>query len=370
MTGTLRHLALALVAAAGAAQAQAPAGDPAPTPSLPEWRSMSHAKVAVPLPVSGPMASDLAARATPPKWADVPLPPPPALTGAPAGPAKAPAAQELVAGPGGSAAGASLAGAAAVAGAPAAPESAASGEAGSSKEPKVKMAADQTGAMISVTQDLDSDKIRMNWAGAGGTLPAFEGNLGMILMYKDLSKDAGAGAYMNGVGLSAGLRVALLTLEPPVYASRDTSWTAWKLGVGADVGATNVTINLPTYRIAGKTYGGPQTASMSSTTLTMSFGFMKAFGSFDSPNEWSGFAVGAEWAPSSQKTVLTTQDGKSTTSSSFNARGFAVNFESGSLQSMASKMGKKAKIKMSIFFLPPTGDLPFLMNATLGAVWY
>ena len=369
MTGTLRLLALALVAAAGTAQAQAPAGEPAPTPSAPEWRSMSHAKVAVPLPVSGPMASDLAPRAAPPKWADVPLPPPPALTGAPGG-AKAPAAQELVAQPGGSAAGATLAGAAAVAGASATPGSSPSGEAAPSNEPKVKMAADQTGAMISVTQDLESDKIRMNWAAAGGTLPAFEGNLGMILMYKDLSKDAGAGAYMNGVGLSAGLRVALLTLEPPVYATRDTSWTAWKLGVGADVGATNVTINLPTYRIAGRTYGGPQTASMSSTTLTMAFGFMKAFGSFDSPSEWSGFAVGAEWAPSSQKTVLTTQDGTATTSSSFNARGFAVNFESGSLQSMASKMGKKAKLKMSVFFLPPTGDLPFLVNMTLGAVWY
>lgn len=232
------------------------------------------------------------------------------------------------------------------------------------------MAVDQTGAMMTMTQDLDSDQARLAWAQSGGVLPAFEGNLGMILMYKDLSKTAGAGAYMNGVGLSAGLRIALLTLEPPDYGRRDTSWTAWKLGVGGDVGATTVTMNLPTYRIGGVTYGGSQSATMSSTTLTMTLGFMKAFGSFDSPTEWSGFAVGAEWAPSQQKTVLTDQYGHSTTSSSFNPQGFALNFESGSLRSMASKMGKKAKLKLSIFFLPPVGELPFMMQTTFGAVWY
>lgn len=365
---------------------------------------MARAKVAVPLPATGPMASDLAPRPALPKWADVPLPPPPApkaagaagaapaaaslppppppLAGdelvagattagaatadaASAG-AKTTAAQEFVAAPPG---GGALAGAAAIAATPSAQEYSAPGGPGS-KEPKVTMAADQTGAMMTVTQDLDSDRLRMEWAKSGGTLPAFEGNLGMIFLYKDLSKDAGAGAYMNGVGISAGLRLALLTLDPPKYATRDTGWTAWKLGVGADVGQTNVTINLPTYRIAGRTYGGPQTATMASTTLIFNLGFMQGFGTFDSPTEWSGMAIGIDWAPSSQKTVMTDKAGNKTESSSFNAKGIALNFESGSLQSMASKMGKKAKIKLSIFLLPPVGDLPLMMSTTLGAVWY
>jgi hypothetical protein len=61
---------------------------------------------------------------------------------------------------------------------------------------------------------------------------------------------------------------------------------------------------------------------------------------------------------------------KTTTNSSFNATGFAINFESGSLKSIASKMGKKARIKASIFVLPPVGDIPFLLTGSVGAVWY
>lgn len=402
MIRTLRLLAAgALACAAVPSLAQTSA----PSRSAVEWPSMARAKVAVPLPPTGPMAADLASRPAPPKWADVPLPPPPAalkagataapassalpppppppsldgeLVASPAGsgaatagaaePAKTPAAQEFVAAPPGDGA---LAGAAALAATPAASEYSAPG---GPNEPKVKMAADQTGAMIQVTQDLDSDRIRMEWAKTGGTLPAFEGNLGMILLYKDLSKEAGEGAYMNGVGLSAGLKLAILNLDPPKYATRDTGFTAWRLGMGFEVGATNVTINIPQtcFTIAGRRTctGGPQTASMSSRTLSFNLGFMQGFGTFDSPSEWSGMAVGIDWAPSSQKTVMTDQNGNSTESSSFNPRGFALNFESGSLQSMASKMGKKAKIKLSIFFLPPAGDLPLLVTTSIGAVWY
>jgi hypothetical protein len=225
------------------------------------------------------------------------------------------------------------------------------------------------GGTITVTQDLESDRLRKAWAQTGGTLPAFEGNLGMLLMYKDMSKQAGAGAYMNGVGLSAGLKVAMLYLEAPDYEKRDTSWNAWKVGLGGDVGATSVTMTNPNAPAAYRTLR----ASMSSQTITFNLGFLHAFGAFNGPNDWSGFAVGFDWAPSSQRTTLTTTAAgftQTTSSSAFNARGFAVNFETGSLATMASSMGKKAKLKMSFFFLPPTGDVPFLMNMTVGAVWY
>jgi hypothetical protein len=183
-----------------------------------------------------------------------------------------------------------------------------------------------------------------------------------------MSKVAGAGAYMNGVGFSAGLKVAILTLEAPSYEKRDTSWTAWKLGIGGDVGVTSVTISNPN---APKGYQ-TMSASMASQTLILNIGFMHATGSFDGPHDWSGFAIGLDWAPSSQKTTTTVNiaGAKPDTQSSFNPRGFAINFESGSLASMASKMGKKAKMKLSIFILPPVGELPFMMNTTFGAVWY
>jgi hypothetical protein len=232
------------------------------------------------------------------------------------------------------------------------------------------------GGTLTVTQDLESDRLRHMWAETGGTLPAFEGNLGMLLMYKDMSKQAGAGAYMSGVGLSAGLKAAMLYLDPPDYARRDTSWTAWKVGLGGDVGLTTVTVNLPkqciTYYGNTTCTGGPQSASMSSQTIIFNLGFLHAVGAFAGPNDWSGFAFGIDWAPSSQRTTVTMNvaGSKPQSSSSFNAGGFAFNFETGSLATIASKMGKKAKLKLSIFFLPPTGDIPFMMNTTVGAVWY
>jgi hypothetical protein len=160
----------------------------------------------------------------------------------------------------------------------------------------------------------------------------------------------------------------MLNLEPPKYESRETSWFAWKLGAGMDLGAVGVTMNNP-----GAPAGYRQmSASMSSFTLVFLLGGMKAFGSFDSPTDWSGFAVGFDWAPSWQQTTTTVNvaGAKPQTSSSFNVTGFAINFESGSMQSMAAKMGKKARMKLTLFFLPPTGDLPFLMSANIGATWY
>jgi hypothetical protein len=114
-------------------------------------------------------------------------------------------------------------------------------------------------------------------------------------------------------------------------------------------------------------------ASMASQTIVFNLGFLHAVGAFDGPSDWNGFAFGFDWAPSSQRTTITTKLGGFTqtqSSSAFNARGFALNFETGNLATLTSKLGKKAKLKMSLFFLPPTGDVPFMLNTTVGAVWY
>jgi hypothetical protein len=254
--------------------------------------------------------------------------------------------------------------------APASPQAEGGAQPGAAAEPKTVLAADHTGVMVSVTQDLESDKIRQSWAESGGTIPAYEANVGATFMYKDMS-ELGDGAYMSGVGVDGGFRVSILTLSPPEYETRDRNWTAFKVGGGLDLGVLGVTINIPvTCAPFVGCMGGPQSATMSTMTLVGTLGFMRAFGSFDSPNDWSGFAIGAEWAPSYQSNTLTDESGKATTTKSMNATGFAINFESGSLKAMASKMGKKARLKVRIFFLPAVGDLPFLMTTSVGAVWY
>lgn len=347
------------------------AATPPPSSGETEWRSMSRARVTAPLPAQAPMSADL-----------LPLPPPPGPPAPqPAAPAIAAAAPAAHAAPSAAAPaapgalyaplapGQRPAPAAAegqlAAGDPAALES--PGAAGGPPEPTAKMAADQTGVMVSMTQKLESDRIRRGWAERGGSIGAFEASGGMSLMY--LYKDP---MTMSGVGLNFGAKVANLTLTAPDYERRDQSWTATKIGVGADLGALSVTITTPVvcYPYAG-CVGGTETASMSTFTLSGLFGYMQAFGSFDSPTDWSGWAIGLDWAPSYQTTTLTLPDGSVQSDSQFNLTGFAINFESGSMKSMAMKMGKQAHMKLSFFFLPPVSeDVPFIMNVTVGAVWY
>jgi hypothetical protein len=344
-----RQIRLLVMVASCAASTLAAAQAPAAAP--PAWTSMSRAGVTSALPAQAPMAAELTAHAPPPQWADVALPPPPSTAQKEPGAFQPPAF---------AAPGAAL---------PAAGIMAAGGEKqGAASEPQVKFAADQTGAMVSITQDLESDRVRQNWAAQGGQLPAYEANAGVMLMYKDMS-DLAEGAYMSGVGFSGGIRVALLNLTPPKYETRDRSWFAFKIGGGIDLGVMGVTMD------PGCAMGycpGPTSASMTSLTLVGTIGVMKAFGSFDSPSDWSGYAIGVEWAPSYQSTTLTIPDSPlpPTTTSDFNATGFAFNFESGSMKAMAMKMGKKARFKLRLFFLPPVGELPFLMTGSVGAVWY
>lgn len=355
MAGLARHFSLSLLvvalassASAQESAAQASAGDAAASPAAPaEWGSTSRARVAAPAPQQSPMASDL-----------VPLPPPPAADAtanarlAPAPPPPpAPGALQFLP--------------------PPPPSGASEPEGGPLRpnEPVVKVAADKTGAMVSMTQKLESDRIRQSWAERGGSIGAFEANGGMSIMY--LAKPE-IQMTMTGVGFNVGGRFSQLSLEAPDYERRDRSWSATKFGLGADVGAAGITITTPVvcYPFAG-CVGGTQTASMSTMTLTGLIGYMKAFGSFDSPSSWSGWALGFDWAPSYQATTLTMPDGTRTQNSQFNWTAFALNVESGSMKSMALKMGKQAHMKMTLFILPPiSSDIPFMMNFTIGAVWY
>jgi hypothetical protein len=355
MAGLARRFALSLlvVALASSASAQESAGAPAPaagpaaSPEPAEWGSTSRARVAAPAPQQSPMASDL-----------VPLPPPPAAASAsasaqlapPPPPPPAPGASQFL---------------------PPPPPPGVSESAGPQRtgEPTVKMAADQTGVMVGMTQRLESDRIRQSWAERGGSIGAFEANGGMSIMY--LSKPQ-IQMTMTGVGFNVGGRFSQLSLGAPDYERRDRTWSATKFGLGADVGAAGITITTPVqcYQFVG-CVGGTETASMSTMTLTGLIGYMKAFGSFDSPSSWSGWALGFDWAPSYQATTLTMSDGTRTQNSQFNWTAFALNVESGSMKSMAMKMGKQAHVKMTLFILPPISeDIPFMMNFTVGAVWY
>lgn len=234
-------------------------------------------------------------------------------------------------------------------------------------ETRVTVAADHTGLMVEARQKLESDRIRQSWAARGGQIGAYELGVGMMTM--GLSQ---AGMTMVGLGVSGSVRAALLSLRPPSYERRDRSWFATKIGVGLDMGGMGITITTPvTCAPYVGCMGGTSSATMSSITLVSTLGFMKAFGSFDSPTEWSGWAIGAEWAPSYQSTSMSVEGAAAQTSSNSNWTGFALNLERGSMAAMAGKMGKQAHVKMRFFMLPPiSATTPFFMTLSLGWVWY
>jgi small nuclear ribonucleoprotein (snRNP)-like protein len=343
-----------------------PAAAPTPSPFAgtgSAWPSMGRAREARPLPKTGPMTAEL-----------VPLPPAPGFGAAPSAQADR---VEAVVKPKGS----SLATGSAVepVGPPAGPPSDLTpvyepppGAGGSAMGPapaeppkdqgEWSFDADRTGLAIGFDQKLESDKVRQSWAERGGNLLGQEANAGISFMsFKTQGID------MTGTGIQAGVRLNSLSLKAPDYEARDTSWTAWKVAGGGDLTVLNVNM--------GGGFSGNST--MMQLSLVGSIGFLHAFGSFDSETEWSGFAIGADWAPSfvmtsttSTVTVMGSTYTNSSSDSSFNAAGFALNFESGSMKAMAESMAKEAHFKLRFFLLPQTDKTPLFINISVGWVWY
>jgi len=224
---------------------------------------------------------------------------------------------------------------------------------------------DKTGLAIGFDQKLESDSVRQAWAEKGGTLSGSEYTAGVSFL--SLEKD---GISMSGIGFQGGMRLNSLSMKPPDYEKRDTSWTAWKFGVGADFSVFKVTTDITFSPCLPAAYGGcgmTTESSMSQISLVGTLGFLTAKGSFDSETEWSGFAIGLDWAPA----FVMTKDSEATEATTkFNATGFAINFESGSMKAMAETMGKEAHFKLRIFLLPPVGDMPFFVSISVGQVTY
>lgn len=225
---------------------------------------------------------------------------------------------------------------------------------------------DKTGIAIGFDQTLESDKVRKAWAEKGGSLSGYEAGLGLSFMF--LSKDDGYGVMtMSGTGFQASLGLTSLSMTPPDYETRGTKWTAWKMGLGMDVASFSFTSEYTPNSGSG---GFSMTGQMTQLSLNGCIGFLTATGSFDSETEWSGFAVGLDWAPSIVKTTSTVGGVTTESDPQFNAAGLALNFESGSMKAMAETMAKEAHFKLRIFLLPPVKDMPLFLSVNAGWTWY
>lgn len=231
------------------------------------------------------------------------------------------------------------------------------------RKPRTEMAIDSSGIALTVDRQLESERLRQAWMQRGGSISSFEFTAnGSFMLMSEFNAMGGGGGL--------GLKTARLNFTAPQYATRDRSWSAFKLGFGLDAQMfySKFWAKAPNRYGGGGTYVAVFESSQAQLTVPGALGFVAAFGSFDSPTEWSGFSVGADWAPSYTMTVNTkggSPDGN------FNYAGFALNFQSGSLTAHLSDISKEAHFKLSFFVLPPvTKSLPLLVSTNIGAVWY
>jgi hypothetical protein len=217
------------------------------------------------------------------------------------------------------------------------------------------------GVLLGYDKTLDSDQIRKNWAARGGNISGYEVTAGATFM-----SYSGTGMSMTGTGFGIGLRLLNTAFEPPSYERQDTSWTAFRFGIGLDTSRVNVTV-------AGS--GFSTTLSQQSMTGSLVLGVSSALGSFTSPTDWSGVLVGIDWTPS----VTQTNTGSfnaggftvpASSSRSNNPKAFAINIESGSLQALTESLATEAHLKVRVFFLPPVGNAPRLVTISVGLVDY
>jgi hypothetical protein len=244
--------------------------------------------------------------------------------------------------------------------------------------PRLELMRSGPGFGVAAERTLESDRIRQAWLARGGNIGAVEFSGGASFMYKFTYIPQVVEMTMTGVGFNLSTRFSRLVFSPPQYERQDRSWGAFKFGAGTDFSYFTVSTESRPCYVNGCLIGGEttSTSSMTSFSLVGTLGFTRAIGRFTSPTKWSGVSFGVEWAPSYTMTSTSASTGGGapaggeTTQGSFNATGFAVSIEGGSLEALTAKLAKKAHLKLRFFMLPPVNDLPLLMNFSVGAVLY
>jgi hypothetical protein len=135
------------------------------------------------------------------------------------------------------------------------------------------------------------------------------------------------------------------------------------------------------------------TVDMNSTYLnimiTGNFGYTWGFGKYIDETTWRGVAITLKYKPSYNLSLVTstittkyppipivypnghteiTVD--SETSNRFNAGGFGFDIDFNRFSATAAKLAPKPRTKFSFFLLPPIGDNPLFVSASIGVLFY
>jgi hypothetical protein len=168
-----------------------------------------------------------------------------------------------------------------------------------------------------------------------------------------------------GIGGGVGVRAALLFLSlPDPSTSSGSGWWGVKLGAGLDgsIVYTRPPIGL---HHTGRVEREDQVFFYPTGSLQLGLQF--GIGRLQSPTIWRGVVLGVAYSPA---VIWSLKIGESEFETDFNHAGFEVTLDIASLEARAD-ITHEPQIRLFAFVLPRVRDeLPWLMSAGIGAVWY
>lgn len=204
---------------------------------------------------------------------------------------------------------------------------------------------------------LPSEEIRKQWARQGGKLTG--SSLTYSATFLTMSRPP-----MKMVGGGAGWYYTrnFYDLKIPEYQTGTTKWNSFIYGMGASV---NLNMAKVVVESEPPAEDFENVSGSLNIMITGNIGYTFGFGKFKSETEYKGFAIDLTYKPSIVSSV--SQGGSA---SSFNYLGFGIDVNRTGFSAFANRVAPKAKSKFSFMVLPPVKDMPFMVTAGYGLVWY
>jgi len=225
-----------------------------------------------------------------------------------------------------------------------------------------------------------SNDIRNEWLKKGGKVYY----VSVMLTGTYIGMDIEGVGKMNGYGGGYSFYMNSINLKMPEYKVGPSNWKSFNWGFGYDLVVYNFKFKMP------ETSGVK--IDMNSTYLnimiTGNFGYTWGFGKYVDEATWKGVAITLKYKPSYNLSIVTstitttmapippffpgstTATSNSESSGSFNAGGFGFDLDFNKFSATAEKLAPRPRTKFSFFMLPPIGDNPLFVSASIGVLFY
>lgn len=208
---------------------------------------------------------------------------------------------------------------------------------------------------------LKSEDIRKQWARQGGNI------VGRSLSY--LFTFASTSVVSSGLTTKTVIAGAGWTFTQnhykitiPEYKPGIASWNSFVYGVGtsANLHMASVTIEPVPKGIEMPIVGGSFVLMINGN-----LGYTLGLGKFKTETNYKGVALEFTYKPS---IIMTASEGGSF--AQLNMKAFGFDISRSSFSAYANRIAPKAKSKFSFLMLPPIKDTPFMVSIGYGLVWY